>query len=254
MTDNMEIWNKLCETDPEHTQKFQRPGGFKGTAIKPMWAIKRMTEEFGPCGTGWGMYRPTFDWQDNCGLVFCTVGVWYYDAEFQETKDVYGVGGDRFTGLRANGNSFVDDEAFKKAYTDAIMNALKFIGVGADVHMGIFDDNKYEELKERKTTDTDPKDGADLPIPRGQVTKTRTDRSVVKPAFKINGGLPCHLLVSELHCFLALIRAVEGHICEVFWPLSKALCNYDPCLHFLLRVRLLGHNAPAVISRASHQG
>ena len=36
-----------------------------------------------------------------------------------------------------------DDEAFKKAYTDALSNAMKFIGVAADVHMGLFDDNKY---------------------------------------------------------------------------------------------------------------
>ena len=33
----------------------------------------------------------------------------------------------------------------KAAYTDAILlsNAMKMIGVGADVHMGLFDDNKY---------------------------------------------------------------------------------------------------------------
>ena len=38
---------------------------------------------------------------------------------------------------------FNDDEAFKKAFTDAVMNAFKFIGVAADVHMGLFDDSKY---------------------------------------------------------------------------------------------------------------
>jgi hypothetical protein len=39
--------------------------------------------------------------------------------------------------------SFCDDEAFKKSFTDAITNALKLIGVGADVHMGLFEDSKY---------------------------------------------------------------------------------------------------------------
>jgi hypothetical protein len=55
---------------------------------------------------------------------------------------VFGVGGDKVvikqqSGLRS------DDEAFKKAFTDAVTNALKLIGVGADVHMGLFDDSKY---------------------------------------------------------------------------------------------------------------
>ena len=174
--ENMKIWDSLGKTDPDQTKQFKRPGGFQGTAIKPMWAIKRMTEEFGPCGIGWGMNAPAFEWTDN-GLVFCTVSVWYIPPYEAGTKAayVYGVGGDKFAGERANGTPFVDDEAFKKAYTDATMNALKFIGVGADVHMGLFDDSKYvQELKERKTTDTDPRDGADLnPIPHGQVGKTK---------------------------------------------------------------------------------
>ena len=53
-----------------------------------------------------------------------------------------GVGGDKVVGKNKYGlNS--DDEAFKKAFTDAVTNALKLIGVGADVHMGLYDDNKY---------------------------------------------------------------------------------------------------------------
>ena len=40
-----------------------------------------------------------------------------------------------------------DDEAFKKAYTDALTNALKLLGVGADVHMGLWDGNKYADEK-----------------------------------------------------------------------------------------------------------
>ena len=43
--------------------QFTRAGGFKGTAIKPMWANKQMTEFFGPCGIGWGMTEPHFEVQ-----------------------------------------------------------------------------------------------------------------------------------------------------------------------------------------------
>jgi hypothetical protein len=71
-------------------------------------------------------------------LVYCTVGVWHGDKE----NLVFGVGGDKAVGKNKYGLS-ADDEAFKKAFTDAVTNALKLIGVGADVHMGLFEDSKY---------------------------------------------------------------------------------------------------------------
>lgn len=141
MTEKTELWDKLGKTDPAHTKKFKRSGGFEGTAIKPMWSYRRMTEEFGPCGKGWGINQPKFDVvpaTEGEVLVYCTVSVWY------ETHDqmAFGVGGDKVVGKNKFGLS-TDDEAFKKAYTDAVTNALKMIGVGADVHMGMFDDSKY---------------------------------------------------------------------------------------------------------------
>lgn len=159
MTENTALWDKLGKTDPKHTKKFKRAGGFEGTAIKPMWSYRRMTEEFGPCGIGWGVNRPEFQVvpaPEGEVLVFCTASIWYRhgatptpeakDAGMQivygDQHTVYGVGGDKAVGKNKYGLA-VDDEAFKKAYTDAVTNALKLIGVGADIHMGMFDDNKY---------------------------------------------------------------------------------------------------------------
>lgn len=145
--DNLRLWNKLGKTDPRHTKGFSRGGGFKGTAVKPMWQNKQLTETFGPCGLGWGFEKPEFQLVDGHGtekLVYCTVSAWYVPdpAKPDEIAHVYGVGGDKviaqFSSKVAN-----DDEAFKKAFTDAIGNAFKFIGVAADVHMGMFDDSKY---------------------------------------------------------------------------------------------------------------
>ena len=144
-TTNTRIWDALGKTDPRHTKKFKRSGGFSGTAIKPIWLALRMTERFGPCGIGWGPEKPEFQVvsADTEILVFCTVAMWYREApESLETGRVYGVGGDKVlisqqSGLRAS------DEAFKAAYTDALGNAMKLIGVAADVHMGLFDDSKY---------------------------------------------------------------------------------------------------------------
>lgn len=137
---NTEIWDDLGKTDPAHTKGFNRAGGFKGTAVKPMWVLRRLTETFGPCGKGWGVGEPRFQvvQADKETLVYCTVSAWHGDP----TNILWGVGGDKVVTARSSG-TFCDDEAFKKAFTDAIMNAFKFIGVAADVHMGLFDDSKY---------------------------------------------------------------------------------------------------------------
>lgn len=151
--ENMKIWDALSKTDPKHTKSFKRAGGFSGTAVSPIYMTHKMTEQFGPAGQGWGMGEPLF--QTVAGpegevLVYCTVSVWWITTE----QRVYGVGGDKAVGKNKYG-LFTDDEAFKKAYTDALSNAMKQIGMAADIHMGMYDDNKYvnalkEEFSELK--------------------------------------------------------------------------------------------------------
>jgi hypothetical protein len=140
--DNLAIWNALGKTDPAHTKQFQRAGGFRGTALKPMWVWQRLTERFGPFGEGWGCAQPTYQLVPAGDelLVFCTVQGWHGSPE----NELWGVGGDKVVSMTKSGPRS-DDEAFKKAFTDALMNAFKFLGAGADVHMGQFDDSKYVE-------------------------------------------------------------------------------------------------------------
>ncbi len=158
---NLRHWSALYQTDPAHTKPFTRSGGFRGTAIKPIYATQKMTEHFGPCGIGWGMEKPEFQLVNGDNrelLVYCTVALWYLDGNARGT--VYGVGGDKVIGYVKAGQNRPerwdnDDEAFKKAYTDALSNAMKQIGVGGDVHMGQFDDSKYRdevarEIEQRK--------------------------------------------------------------------------------------------------------
>lgn len=147
--DNLRLWNALGRTDPKHTKAFKRAGGFSGTAVKPIYAVQKMTEAFGPCGEGWGMTEPTFQIVpgDNREIaVYCTVGLWHGDR----VNLIYGVGGDKVVSYIKPNEQYkrperweTDDEAFKKAYTDALTNAMKHIGMAADVHMGQFDDSKY---------------------------------------------------------------------------------------------------------------
>lgn len=155
MTDTT-IWDALSKTDPKNTKGFKRPGGFSGTAIKPQWVIQRLTEHFGACGVGWGAFEPSFQVvPGNNGemLVYATVSAWHGSRD----NILWGVGGDKIvTYIKANEQYDRperwenDDEAFKKAFTDGLMNAFKFIGVGHDVHMGRFDDSKYVREVEKE--------------------------------------------------------------------------------------------------------
>lgn len=154
MSENTKIWDALCKTDPAHTKSFNRSGGFKGTAIKPIWIVRRLTEQFGPVGEGWGMDEPTFQVVPAGEeiLVYCTVRCWHTKS----SNSFFGVGGDKVLAKFTSGLK-TDDEAFKKAFTDAVGNAFKFVGIGADVHMGQFDDSKYVQAMEREFAKEEPK-------------------------------------------------------------------------------------------------
>jgi hypothetical protein len=174
---NLRLWNVLSKTDPQATKGFKRAGGFSGTAIKPIWITQRLTELFGPAGVGWGTGEPQFTTvvgQDGEVLVYCTVVGWYREASAEAGKvaQVYGVGGDKAVAWVGRDNQrrmVTDDEAFKKAFTDAIGNAFKFVGVAADVHMGLFDDSKYvqemaAEFHPPNPTTGEPKKGAPVKL------------------------------------------------------------------------------------------
>ena len=104
MADNgkTDLWDRLGKTDPKHTKGFKRAGGFSGTAIKPIYSYRRMTEEYGPCGIGWGVGQPSFQTvaaPEGEVLVFCTVSVWHGDKQ----NLVVGVGGDKAVGKNKYG-------------------------------------------------------------------------------------------------------------------------------------------------------
>lgn len=188
MTDNLNLWNALGKTDPAHTKQFSRAGGFKGTALKPQWAIKQLTEQFGPCGVGWGVLdQPSFQvvQAEKETLVYCTVSAWHGDR----SNVLWGVGGDKVVTSRSSG-AFCDDEAFKKAFTDAVMNAFKFVGVGADIHMGLFDDSKYlSEVRQEFAAKENPPPALITDEQRDELADMMTAYGVTPQAFCKVGGI-----------------------------------------------------------------
>jgi hypothetical protein len=101
-----------------------------------------------------------------------------------------GVGGD-FVIKKESAGLFFDDEAYKKAYTDALGNAWKFIGVAADIHMGLFDDNKYVAAVTAEfhpqpdnpgTGETGPRIPTNEPAAREKLDGPHTSKTALKAA------------------------------------------------------------------------
>jgi uncharacterized short protein YbdD (DUF466 family) len=137
---NMKIWETLSKTNPEFTKPLPGYGGKKLTTIDPMYQIKMMTDLFGPVGLGW-KYKVDYKYID--GLVFAEVTIKYFTNEWHEYGPVCSVQN------LSKSNNKLDDEAPKKAMTDAMTKAFSHLGMSADVFLGKFDDSKYvEQMKQ----------------------------------------------------------------------------------------------------------
>ena len=192
---NTRIWDVLFKTDPVHTKQFSRAGGFKGTAISPMWAVQRMTELFGPIGDGWGVeVRKTEVIQSPHtpeALVFCLVAVWYRESPKEDLKYVGPQwGGDRVFSTRKDGSIVADDEAFKKAATDGMSKCLSYLGLGADVHLGLYDDSKYVNAIGEQFDKARPNPALPPPTPPSEI-QTKMFIAIaarIKKAFETGGA------------------------------------------------------------------
>jgi hypothetical protein len=145
--DNTRIY-ELVRTVPENAKKMIEGGRLKGmTDINSMWRIKTLTELFGPAGIGWYV-RQTQTRVLDCAKLGESIVIVEVELVYRETPDsdwsapVFGTGGSKLAVVEKNGLHF-DDEALKKAYTDAIGVCCKALGIGADVYWDK-DSTKYD--------------------------------------------------------------------------------------------------------------
>lgn len=163
--DNLGIYN-ASRCVPKEALKEIQAGRLKGKSdINPMWRIKALTEQFGPCGIGW-KYVITKQWLEvgakdevsafvNIDLFIKVGDVW--------SEAIPGTGGSAFVALERNG-LYTSDECFKMALTDAISVSCKALGFGADVYWSA-DSTKYS----RQTNS--PQAPAQQPTPPPATTK-----------------------------------------------------------------------------------
>lgn len=147
--ENMDLWNKVCKTDPKYTKSFNRAGGFSGTAINATYLIRKATELWGPIGGAWGFEIEKSEFipgSNNTIIHVILIKFRHPSGSFQS------FGQTTFVSTNKNG-VFTDEEAPKKSLTDALTKALSWLGFSADVHLGLFDDNKYvNDRKKEETT------------------------------------------------------------------------------------------------------
>ena len=139
---NRALWDRVCMTDPKAVKEITGKQ-YKGNSPKPYWIVERLTEEFGPCGIGWGftianerMERLTPD----DVLHVAVVDFWYmlnekkgHVQQIGQTKAVY----------KTKNGILVDEDAPKKSVTDALVKCASYIGFAGDIFAGRWDDSKY---------------------------------------------------------------------------------------------------------------
>lgn len=145
---NLDLYNRV-RIVPEEAKKPIKGGRLNGmTDINPMWRIKVLTSEYGPCGIGW-FYKPVKKWTEQAGgetVTFVDIEL-FIKVDGEWSQPICGTGGSKLSQNERNG-LFVSDECYKMATTDAISVACKQLGIGADVYFGA-DRTKYDSPFER---------------------------------------------------------------------------------------------------------
>lgn len=133
---------------PAEILKPIEAGNLKGKSdINPQWRVEIMTEQFGLCGIGWKyeiVSTSTVECSNGEILVFMRINLYVKDGEAW-SNPIPGFGGDKIVIKNKNG-LVPNDEAYKMVLTDALGNAMKNIGVAADVYRGLWD-SKYSRWK-----------------------------------------------------------------------------------------------------------
>lgn len=136
MNENMRIYS-VARSTPDNAKK-KITGGAYGAAgltdINTQWRIEKMTEIFGPVGSGW-IWEPVKLWTE-FNVCYAQVSIQYILPNGEWSLPIYGYGGTKIGGKD-------DSDIYKSTITDAVGNAMKYLGIGADVvYKG---DNEPEE-------------------------------------------------------------------------------------------------------------
>jgi len=158
MSDNKALWRRVFTTDPKAVKPITGKQ-YSGNSPKPYWIVERLTDEFGPCGIGWGFdivsERMEHLPEENV-LHIAVVRFWYEMGgkrgaleQIGQTKAAY---------RTSKGTMLVDEDAPKKSVTDALVKCASYLGFAGDIFSGRWDDSRYvaEANKEWREREREP--------------------------------------------------------------------------------------------------
>ena len=188
---NLSIYERVRNV-PEEAKKALEAGRLKGkNDINPMWRIKKLTEVFGPAGFGWytEIVRTWTEASESGEMaVFVDIHL-FVKKDGEWSRPIFGNGGNRLIANEKkyeNGQyvlvPYLDDDAYKKAYTDAISVAAKALGIGADVYFEK-DVTKYDSQPSGQTSH------ADQPVVTTVLPKLSSKSSAWKSAVAFTASL-----------------------------------------------------------------
>jgi hypothetical protein len=143
MSDNKALWNRVCVTDPKAVKAITGKQ-YKGNSPKPFWIVERMTDEFGPCGIGWGftILNERMERLSETDLLHVAVVRLWYMLEGKR-GELEQIGQTKATYKKSDGGLMVDEDAPKKSVTDALVKCASYLGFAGDIFSGRWDDSKY---------------------------------------------------------------------------------------------------------------
>ena len=167
---NLSIYESVRSV-PKEAKKEIEAGRLKGKHdINPMWRIKKLTEVFGPAGFGWytEIVRTWTEASESGEMaVFVDINL-FVKKDGEWSRPIFGNGGNKLIANEKkyeNGQTvyipYLDDDAYKKAYTDAISVAAKALGVGADVY---FENDKDKYTSEKRTNGDQAQQAPSKPV------------------------------------------------------------------------------------------
>ena len=146
MGDNKALWQRVCVTDPKAVKPITGKQ-YSGNSPKPYWIVERLTDEFGPCGIGWGFtilnerFEHFGDGKTAEVLHIAVVRFWYMLGD--KRGELEQVGQTRASYTTSKDKFLVDEDAPKKSVTDALVKCASYLGFAGDIFSGMWDDSKY---------------------------------------------------------------------------------------------------------------
>lgn len=163
-SNNKALWNRVCVTDPRAVKPITGKQ-YSGNSPKPYWIVERLTDEFGPCGIGWGftILNERMERLSTTDVLhIAVVRLWYMLGE--KRGELEQIGQTKAVYEKAKGGLMLDEDAPKKSVTDALIKCASYLGFAGDIFSGRWDDSRYiehaaAEWDERRRSDNPERAG-----------------------------------------------------------------------------------------------